>query len=144
MKPVVVHEDPERALQGVLESLLRGRGDTTPISATLPSGWTTASGRRIVVQWDGTPTVRPPVLFSASVRVTVWAAKPTDAKMLATLCQGLLLSYRGGPDIARLGLLAGILATQDPDNRAPIASFTVRVDMRGRVLAPADPQPVDD
>lgn len=143
MKPVVVHEDPERALQGVLEGLLRGRGDSTPISATLPSAWTVKAGRHIVVQWDGTPTVRPPVLFSASVRMTCWAARPTDAKALAILCQGLLLSYRGGPDIARLGLLAGILATQDPDNKAPIATFTVRVDMRGRVLAPADPQPVD-
>jgi hypothetical protein len=126
VKPVAVYPDAERLTVDLLTDLLDE--DETPVGTDLPSDWS-GSGF-IQVQWDGTPIMSHPVAAHATIRVTTWSATPTGAKGLAALAQGLLLSHTGGEGISSIRSLTGILPARDPDTRAPIASFTVRVSTR--------------
>lgn len=134
MKPLAVTADPERLCVDYLSAALAGRGETATVSIGLPSTWTTRSGSHIGVALDGTPTIDYPALSAATIRGTAWAASTTEAKRLAQLAMVLLLTHPGSPAVFSVNPLTGLLPALDPDNGAPIASFTVRLNLAFTVL----------
>ncbi len=131
MKLVRSYPDAER----VAVDLLAGAAAYgMTVGATLPSDWSKGSPPHAQVSWDGTPLMVHPILVHATVRVTVWGSGPSEAKRLAGVCQALLLAHPGGGGVAAVLPLTGILPARDPDNRAPIAAFTVRVSLRSEPI----------
>ncbi len=120
MRPRAQFDDVERVAIDVVADLLDGEDCTVGV---LPDGWRnpstpTPETPHVQVAWDGTDNVAQVVAF-ATIRVTAWAATPTEAKRLARLTEGLLMER---PEVRPL---TGILPARDPQNRAETASFTV-------------------
>ena len=110
----------------------------TTVATGVPRGWTRGAEDHLQVDLDGTPTVRYPIMWDATIRMTAWASSPTDAKALAGLAQGLLAEHGGGSDgIARTRPLTGVLLADDPDSGAFLASTTTRVTVRADDVAGA-------
>lgn len=129
-KPLVVFADPERLIIDYLRTSLAARGQSPTVGVGLPAGWTVRAGHHVAVASDGTPSVTYPVTVGAMVRVTTWAESTTAAKTLASLCMGLLLAHPGDEDVDSVTAMTGVLPARDPDNGAPIASVTVRANLR--------------
>lgn len=118
--------DLERALVDYLTPLIAGlpgfAGATVGVG--LPTGWSTGSPPHVSVFDDGGTEARSwtgdPLVETATVRVTAWANTPTRAKTLARLARRALLEYPARPG-------ARVVAAQDPDSRAPIASGTITI-----------------
>jgi len=134
VKPLAVAPDTERIVVDLLTAALAVRGQDVTVGVVIPDTWTTAMKPHVQVALDGTPDVRYPHSSAATIRVTAWATATTTAKALAELCQGLLLSYPGGSDVASIRPLTGVLPTRDPDTNAQLASITVRVNVRLTLL----------
>lgn len=126
MKVAVTFPDPERLAVDYLDGLL-----IETVGVNLPGGWTTRSGAHVQVAHDGTPELDWPAVAYATLRVTAWAGSTSAAKDLAGRAMALLLTHPGGGGVAGVRPLTGVLPTQDPTTRAPLASFTCRVDLRG-------------
>jgi len=135
VKPLAVPPDAERVIVDFLTAALAARAQDVTVGVDLPTTWTTTTKPHVQVALDGTPSVTYPILWRASVRVTAWASGTTAVKALAALCEGLLLSHSGSVQVASVQSLTGVLPTRDPDTGAQLASVSVRVNLRGTVLA---------
>lgn len=135
MKLLAVPPDAERVVVDILTAALTARGQDVTCGTVVPTTWAAGTKPHVLVGWDGTPEVVYPILWKASIRVTVFATSPTQAKALAGLCEALLLSHGGGNGVAAILSLTGVLPTRDPDTNAQLASISVRVSLRGSVLA---------
>jgi hypothetical protein len=63
---------------------------------------------------------------TATVRVTVWAATPEEARTLAGWARAVLLASHGdGANVRHYGRSTGLLPTTDPSGKFPVCSFTV-------------------
>lgn len=135
MKILAQQPDVERAVVDYLTAALAARGNTASVGVVIPTIWNQDSTPFVQVALDGTPTIHYPISAEASVRITAWAYKTTDAKALVSLCEGLLLSaYLGGYSIARVKSLASVLPARDPDTLAQLAFIVVDVTTRFQVL----------
>lgn len=124
MRPVVTYPDVERQAVDDLDDALGDLGETVTVGIGVPTDWTPGDTTHAQVALDGTPRDLHPVAQQSTIRVTVWASGPTEAKRVANLAHGLLLAL---PSYKRL---TGLLATRDPQTRADLASFTVRANVR--------------
>lgn len=135
MRPAVVIPDVERLIVDHLQAI---RGTHLPANATIgvivPAGWLPTSPVNFQVISDGTPEMRWPVVAFPTVRVVVRAATTTLAKANAALAQGLLCAG-GEPAGISIVPLTGVLAAQDPDTGAQLASFTCRVAVRSQPIS---------
>lgn len=73
---------------------------------------------------------RYPATRSATVRIVAHAATAAQAATFADVCNALLLSYEGGPEVRSFGQGTGPLPATDPDTGAPIAAITVQARTR--------------
>lgn len=129
-RPAVLIPDVERLIVDYLQTI---RGLYLPTGATIgvgvPAGWTSARPPHIQIVNDGTPSMVWPIVASPTVRVVVRAATTTLAKSTAAMALGLLCAD-GWPPSFSIIPLTGVLPASDPDTRAELASFTVRVNVR--------------
>lgn len=132
-KPVAVPPDAERVTIDYLTSTLASRGQDVTVGVNLPTAWVKGTKPHVQVALDGTPEIQYPILWLASMRVTVWHESTTTAKALAALCQGLLLAHPG--DSMTAGCLpgTGVLPAQDPDTKAQLASISVVMKLLGQL-----------
>lgn len=135
MKPLVVPPDAEHVVIDYLATALLARGQDVSVGVNIPSTWAPGTKPHVQVGLDGTPVVEYPILWRASVRVTVWASTTTASKALAGLAHGLLLTHPGSTEVGSIRPLTGTLPTRDPDTGAQLASVSVQVNLRGSVLA---------
>lgn len=135
MKPLAQPLDAEHVVIDYLNAALASRGQDVTVGANVPQTWTTATKAHVLVGHDGTPEVHYPIYDSASVRITCWSSSTTVAKDLARLCNALLLSHPGGPGVASIKSLTGVLPTKDPDTGAQLATIGVEVRLTYTVLA---------
>jgi hypothetical protein len=131
--PVAVPAKAERVTIDYLTSVLASRGQDVTVGVTIPTTWVVGTKPHVQVALDGTPTVAYPVLWRASVRITVWHASTTTAQDLAALCQALMCAHPGSPQVASVKPLAGVLPARDPDSGAQLASVTVRLNLLGQL-----------
>ncbi len=128
---LAVPPDVEKRVVDFLTARLIARGTiasgTGRVGTDVPATWTTSSPTFWQVSLDGTQ-VEYPVLWRASVRVTLWSNSPTTAKAQAHIAEALLLS-------AGYLSLAGVITTKDNTSTATLAFFTVRAMLRGTVIA---------
>jgi len=135
-KPLTVPRDAERVVRDYLLAALVARGQDVTCGAYIPTtSWTSTTKSHVQVAWDGTPESVYPILDRATVRVTAWAYTTTAAKALVGLCEGLLLSHPGSPEVGSIQPLTGTLPAQDPATKAQLASISVRVNLCRAVLA---------
>lgn len=127
MKPTPSFPDPERAAVDLLTELLDDEDVTVGVG--LPEGWTIADPTHVQVAWDGNAGDEHPVVIRPVIRVTAWCAQPSEAKRVALAARSLLLAHAGGA-ISSIQPGTGLLVTRDPDQRAELASFTVRLTVR--------------
>ncbi len=127
-RPLVTYPDVERQAVDDLTDDLAELGESASVGVGVPPNWTADDGAHLQVDCDGTPVDRHPVAQFSTIRVTAWAASPTEAKRLANLAHGLLL--------ARLPYspLTGLLPAHDPGHDAELASFTVRATVRSEPI----------
>lgn len=135
VKLLTVPRDAERVTIDYLTAALLAHGQDVTCGVTIPTTtWTSTTKSHVQVAWDGTPESVYPVMDRATVRVTAWAYTTTAAKTLVGLCEGLLLSHPGSPEIGSIKPLTGTLPAQDPDTKAQLASISVRVNLTRSVL----------
>jgi len=127
----VIYPDPERACIDILKASPHIPVD---VGVALPAGWTVSSPPFIQVKHPATPTVSKPAAW-ATVAVVAWAGSTTLAKTWAATALAVLEAHDGSV-VPHIEVLTGAVPDSDPDSRAPIASGTVRVAMRGRALIP--------
>lgn len=126
--PIRVPDDTARRVKDFLFSQLPLHGEpTATVGLVLPENWSPTRPPHAVVFDDGGPSEWP-ILTEPRIRVTVWAAGRTDARELAALCVGLLMSL-DVPDVAHVRDPSSILDARD-DNGGVMASFTVAVKSR--------------
>lgn len=127
-KPRVTYPDVEIMVVDFLTPLF---SDLT-VGIPVPAEWVktkageAGSPNHIQVAVDATDMRNHPVSASSVVRITVWAQSATMAKSTANTVQSWLTStaeFACEP-------LTGIVGTLDPDTRADLATFTVRVSVR--------------
>ena len=137
MKPRVMFPDPERRIVDYLASALSS--ETVTVGSILPTNWGVGSVPHILVVCDGTPRERWPVAAWPTVRLVAHVApqpgqlvgSSSEAKRLALLAQGLLLSRPSDAEISTITGLAGLLTVSDPEHdNAALASVSVRVELR--------------
>lgn len=132
--PAVLIPDVERLVIDYLQAI---RGTHFPAGATIgvgiPATWTPAAPAHIQIVSDGTPTMTWPIVASPTVRVVVRAASTTLAKSIAAMAMGLLCAGGWPPSFSILPL-TGVLPASDPDTRAQLASFTLRVTVRSQPI----------
>jgi hypothetical protein len=82
----------------------------------LPHGVIAADGESSSTNADAT----------ATVRVTIWANSPAEARALAAWARAVLLASHGdGATVRHYGRSTGLLPTTDPSTGYPLCSFTV-------------------
>lgn len=124
----VTYPDPERQAVDDLTDAFADQGETVTVGIGVPTDWTPGDTTHVQVAWDGTPRDLHPVALRPTLRITVWASGPSEAKRVALLAHGLLLA-RG-----QYHQLTGPFPTRDPQTRADLASFTVRATVRSEPL----------
>lgn len=127
-KPLVTYPDAERVAVDLLTAELDDPADVT-VGINLPAAWTPTDPVHVQVTWDGTPTDDHPVRMIATVRITVWADSPTEAKRVAMLAKGHLCGYTTGiTGLVNVMPLTGPLPVRDPDHdNAALCMVTVRM-----------------
>lgn len=140
MKPLVTFADPESVVRTYLLAAFAGRSEVykpATITNAFPTAALTNDATHVQVELDGAGVDDYPVTERATVRVTCYAAptKPSNAKNLASLTQGLLYAFAGNADAHGIDPLTGRIKTADPTTKNQMVSFTVRVNMRATQLA---------
>ncbi len=129
--------DAEKAVRALLTAAMAS--PTCTVAIDLPADWTPgvpgdpsrpASPPHVQPQWDGTNLAGHQITATATVRVVVWAATKSLAKDTAARAQALLLAHDGTPPISTVRPGVGPVPARDPDTRAEMAWFTVRVTVR--------------
>lgn len=121
-------------LVAALQDLLDGRGEAyaagAHVGTRVPRTRTPETPVPYVVVASDAPTpVAWPVLYRDTIRITVWHATQADARDLAALCQGLLVSY-SGPLVRHVWAGTGPLHTTDSETGLELASVTVGTSVR--------------
>lgn len=127
-KPVAAYPDVEHLIVDHLAGLLEPEDCTVGVG--VPTGWSPSSTPHVEVAWDGTPEVVHPIVARATVRIVARAGTSTAAKALALAAQAVILGGSPPAGVANIQSLTGVLPARDPDTRAELASFTVRVNVR--------------
>lgn len=130
MKPRVTYPDVERATVDLLADLVVAREPDVSVGVGIPTDWTVEHDPHLQVSCDGTPTLDHPIVAHSTVRIVAWAATTSRAKELANLAHGLIVAHDGAPPVAGVSTLTGLLPARDPETRAELASFTVRISIR--------------
>ena len=140
MKPLVTFPDPESAVVSRLTTAFTGRPETykpATITVNFPTtALTTATHLQVEAESGGAADW--PVTERAQVRVTCYAGpgKRANVKALASLTQGLLLSWLGDDEVAGIVPLIGRSnVITDPTTKNLMVWFTVRVDLKATLLA---------
>lgn len=94
----------------------------------LLEGWTTAHPPHVGVFDDSGP-MDWPITTQPQLRVTVWAAGYDEARRIAGLCLGLVLTQRI-PGIAQVLPGASLLDARDSRTGGQMVSFTARTRIR--------------
>lgn len=135
MKLLVAFPDVERLVVDYLSDEM-DEPDVT-VGVAVPVDWTTESDPHLQVITDGTPSMVPPVIANATVRLLARAASTTEAKRIAAKALGVLSAHPGGEGIAAIVPLTGVLPARDPDTFAELASVTCRVTVRSTPIEPS-------
>jgi len=133
-KPVAVPPDAERVAIDYLTAALASRWHDVTVGVNVPTSWVKGTKPHVQVGLDGTPEVEYPILWRASLRVTLWHESTTTAKALAVLCQAILCAHPGSAQVASVQALTGVLPAQDPDTKAQLASVSVRMNLLGQLV----------
>lgn len=129
MKPTVQAPDAEKLVGQILEERLGDLDETCTVGVGVPTGWS-GTPSHVQVAWDGTPFMEWPVTTRPTIRVTVWASSPSEAKRLAAVAQGVLLSHPGGDGVSAIQPGVGVMPARDDDTQAELAWFTVLATVR--------------
>lgn len=124
--------DPERIVIDYLTPLVPGLPagyETATVGVGLPDRWTTASPPHIGVFCDHVDPTHP-LRVPCLMRLTTWADTPTKAKRLCRLAESAMLAHPGGEQVWAVRPGAGVVGGQDPDNKAPLATCTVTVELK--------------
>jgi hypothetical protein len=134
-KPLAVLPDAEREVIDYLTLALASQESTATVGLSVPSTWLPKTSAPFVqVASDGTSSNDFPIKAEFTMRITAWAKTPTIAKALASLCEGLLLSFEGSRKMPRVLPGTSVIGTRDPDSKAELASITVQATFRYQVL----------
>lgn len=123
--------DPAYAIKEYLAAQLPAvAGGTSPtFGMRVPGKWTKSAPAHVAVFDDGGPS-RWPVSMVPTVRITVWGYGRDNARRLAGLALGLVLTRRV-PGVATITEPSSILESGDTNHPdATLASFTVRAQAR--------------
>lgn len=132
MNPMVVFPDPLLVSLSVLRSGI-GAVYTPPVR------FGTIDPDRRPADLQGLPYVRVamdggqsryPVLETANLRITVWAATEDETLRLAQLLRAVVMAYPGDQDLRSFGQPSVPLPAPDPDSGSPLAFFTVAARLR--------------
>ena len=126
-KPVAVPADAESLIVDYLKAQLPLHGQDVTCGAREPTPWADAAKSHVQVALDGIPNATYAMTAAATIRLTAWTVKATDAKALCGLAQGIVLAHGGGNGIQSVNFLTGTLPTRDADTGAQLATCTVRV-----------------
>lgn len=143
MKPLVTFPDPESAVVSQLTVAFAARSEIYK-PATFGTSFPTAALTKVPlkthlqVELEVGNTDNYPVTERAQVRVTCYAppGERGAAKNLASLAQGLLLSWPGSDEVS--GVFPGIGRSDvitDPTTKNLMVWFVVRVDLKATLLA---------
>jgi hypothetical protein len=127
--PAVVFGDPEATVRESLIAGMTGRPEayaTTSVSTYFPATPLAGDDTHLQVELEGTNSEDYPVRERTQVRITAYAApgRRSNAKDLATLAQGLLLSLPGVfPSTGRSSVI------KDPETRNLMCWFLIRADL---------------
>jgi hypothetical protein len=129
----VVFPDVLAAAVVVLRDALAGRGEAYAASARVGTRkpGSGAAMPYVLVDKDA-DRVSYPVASRANIRVTAYHRSQEDATDLASLCQGLLLSYPGGV-IEKTRTLTGPIPGHDNQANLDFATFSVAATVHGVV-----------
>lgn len=134
-QPAVMFADPEARAKALLWAGMTGRPEayaTTSISVDPASASLAGDASHLQVELEGSDSTDYPILEHSQVRVTAYVAKGkrSNAKDLASLAQGLLLSHAGiFPGTGRSDVV------KDPDTGNLMVWFLVRVDTSATPIA---------
>lgn len=104
-------------------------GPAPTFGMRVPGSWTKSAPAHVAVFDDGGPA-RWPISTTPTVRVTVWGYGRTNARRLAGLALGLVLTRRV-PGVSTITQPSSILESGDSNHPdATLASFTVRAQAR--------------
>lgn len=131
---LVQYPDPELLVKSYLDDELAYLDPAVTTGVGVPSGWTKSSPRHLQIESDGTPEIVHPIVAYTTVRVVAWATDPTPAKELASRAMGHLLAHPGDDDVSAIRRLTGVLPARDPETKAELAAFTVRVGLRSQPI----------
>lgn len=127
-KPTVSYPDIERSLiDGVITEMAE-EGETVTVGIPVPTAWVKGTTTHVQVAVDGIDMADHPIVARATARFTIWDDQTTEAKRVANALMAILLANRVGSVACRP--LTGTVATQDPDTRAQLATFSVLAVMR--------------
>lgn len=130
MKVRATYPDVERAVVDLLTELVGTIEPDVTVGVGVPADWNVEHDPHLQVSCDGTPTLDHPIAAHSTVRIVAWAETTSRAKELANLAHGLIVAHDGAPPIAGVRTLTGLFPARDPETRAELASFTVRVSVR--------------
>lgn len=122
-----VQADVRPAIMSWLDSQSIGAA----VRDNVPEGWTPADGPLLIVADDGGP-VRWPIKSRHTIRLTGWAAGPTEAGRITSLAAGRLAESSPRPTgVAHVGAaMGGLLRARDESTGAALASVLVTVHAR--------------
>ncbi|HEY9314634.1 hypothetical protein [Williamsia sp.] len=99
------------------------------VGLELPADWTLGESPAAVVLFDDSGPSDWPITTQPTIRCTIWATDRDIAIAVVRRCFGLLLGKRI-PGIATVRPGVSIQESKDPNNKAIVASFTVRTRVR--------------
>lgn len=102
------------------------------VGLKLPDDWNTSAAAAVVLYDDSGPLLWP-VATESQVRVTVWANGRDNARTIAKIALGLLLTSRVD-GIARLKPSTNLIDGRDERTGGLLASFTVKTTVRTQLI----------
>jgi hypothetical protein len=132
---VYTYPDVQAAACDLLRNALDGRQEAYAAGAAVGTRVPGAGDPlpRVLVDKDADTLVYP-IKARANVRVTCYHRSQQDAADLSQLCQGLLLSYPGGPAIEATRTLTGPIPGHDNEAGIDFATFSVAATVHGQAV----------
>ena len=127
MNAPLAFPDPEKAVRTLLSTLI---APPATVAIGVPTTWTADADPHLQVSWDGTRVPTHRLIAHALIRVTAWATSTSTAKALALDAEARLCAHDGTGAISTIRPATGVMPARDPDTRAELASFSVRVTFR--------------
>jgi hypothetical protein len=142
MKPLVIFDSPEPIFKPYLETALAARPEPytdTTVSLEFPTLALTKTPLKthVQVEFEGGGVADYPVTERAQVRFTCYAPRGERAAVqnLASLTQGLVLTYQGDPVAGTRPGAGRSDVIEDPTTKNLMVWFTAFVDLKATVLA---------